>query len=1591
MNQTKFPLWVWLFLYPFLTFSQTTITGELQKWHAVTLTFNGPNTSENNSKNPFLDYRLNVTFTSPKGEKFIVPGFYAADGNAAETSATSGNKWRVRFSPNATGEWSYNASFRTGTNVAVNLNKDAGNPTSFNGASGSFTISNSTKTAPDNRARGRLNYVGERYLRFAETGAYFLKAGSDSPENLLAYNDFDNTIAKKTWNPHAQDWRSGDPKWKGDRGKELVGAINYLASKGMNAFSFLTLSVKGDGKDVWPWTASSNDKLDGNTGTDAQNRLRYDVSKLAQWEILFTHADAKGMYLHFKTQETENDRLLDNGELGVQRKLYYRELIARFGHHLALNWNLGEEHNFYQELNDRQNTRVKSYANYIRTVDPYQNHIVIHSFPDTWHQEGLYRPLLGNNSVLTGASTQIHINSVHADVKKWILESKNAGKQWVVANDEQGGHQAGVTADANFSGNRGSLADNRKDTRHKVLWGTLMAGGAGVEYYFGYNTGETDLTAQNLRSRDMKWNDAKLALDFFNNYLPFWEMETSDGLTSSTNDFCFSKRNETYVIYLPNGGSTNLNLAGANGNFNIRWFDPKNGGALKKGSVADITGGGTRGIGNPPGNSSSDWVVLVQKNDVVSGTEKKCSFDLSAISDFTNTNVSGFSPAYVDDARNALAIDAAKYKNSYAAAETIFGGDTEVYDITLNTLTELDGESSYTLSVNGTVVGTYKNPTTTTDYLPSSKLFEGIRVQNGDLIRVTFNSHTNGKIPEGNGTAFSRGRWTSLNFKCQSTVPPASPDECVADAEERNGRVVLEAESLNIASGWVSKSSINGFSGRGYIDWQGDDSFNVPGKGTITAKIKINTPGTYLFQWRNKVGEGTNTTERNDSWLRFPDADDFFGQRGSSIVYPKGSGKSPNPNGASSDGWFKVYLGGTTNWTWASSTSDHDSHKIYVTFRNSGIYTMEISGRSKHHLIDRIVLSANGVDATSLSLPETVCSNGDIPVSVSSVALDPKSASIDVGTTLHLSATVSPADASNKKVLWTSSNPAIASIDQNGIVSALAPGEVRFVVTTEDGQHTDEARITVNESSGQSVPVQRIYVTPQRFTLEEGQTDRLSYEITPSNATNQNAVWSSSDTSIALVDQEGVVRALKAGTAKIMARSLDGNKLSDATLTVTKRTGDTGAVEGVEVAPKSTKVVIGNSLVLTYSVIPKNAPNTKVIWSSNDDAIATVNQNGVVTGISLGHAVITVTTEDGGYSASVDLEVIKAPTIDIPVQNVYVTPQKLTFEVGQTVVLQAKITPLNASNQNLIWTSSDATIAKVDANGMVTALKEGVVEIEAMTEDGRRRSDATLTIVPGSGDKVSVSGIELNPAFLILKKGEARKLIYTINPINATNKTVIWSSEDGQLASVDQNGWVTALQEGSVTISATTVDGNFVGTTTVSIVLEEEVLIPLKNIYVTPQRLTLAVGQSKQLSYIATPLNASNTRVTWKSMDERIAIVDQSGKVTALKPGKVEIEATSEDGRLKSDATLTVIANLESEKGSILTYPNPTHDELRVDGIIGKQGWIGVYGYNGVLKKQVRVEGDGTQIVSLAGLPTGMYVVKVIDEEKIETRTIIKL
>lgn len=508
--------------------ASVSFSGETRLWHPIALTLEGPDADEAGATNPFTDYAFSVTFTQGNTQ-MTVPGYFAACGTAAETGCTSGTSWRAHFTPHLQGQWSYEVSFLAGTDVALTGIGTAVTP--FDGETGSFTVGASDKSGADLRAadNGRLTQQNSHYLLFAD-GRPFFKVGADSPENTLAYDDFDATpnrgSRRKDWWPHLDDYGSSANAsaylWQGSKGQELLGAWTYLAEQGVNAVSFLTFSLGGDDENIFPHLLRVSVTDYNGLGRNAQwdsgvHHDRFDVSKLDQWDRVFSYADELGLFLHFKTMETENDQLMDGGAFGRERQIYYRELVARFGHHLALNWNLGEEYTLSSQT-------ARDTLAYLDEIDPYDHLRVLHTYPGEWDQR--YGPLEGNQSALTGASIQTgnaNFNDVRSTVTEWVSRSRTANDPWVVALDEPGSAGRGVATDASYPNGQlpqtRNQSDNRDAVRGKVLWNTFTAGGAGVEYYYGYQTGCDDLLCQDHETRESKWEDAAIAATFFDTHV----------------------------------------------------------------------------------------------------------------------------------------------------------------------------------------------------------------------------------------------------------------------------------------------------------------------------------------------------------------------------------------------------------------------------------------------------------------------------------------------------------------------------------------------------------------------------------------------------------------------------------------------------------------------------------------------------------------------------------------------------------------------------------------------------------------------------------------------------------------------------------------------------------------------------------------------------------------------------------------------------------------------------------------------------------------------------------------------------------------
>ncbi|QVY64088.1 DUF5060 domain-containing protein [Polaribacter sp. Q13] len=940
INKRSFSLYFLLLIFNFTFFSQGKIEGKLEKWNKITIHFNYEEFSENDEDNPFLNYRLNVTFKNGN-EEITIPGFFATDGNAAETSSKKGVVWQVRFMPNKIGKWTYKASFKKGNEIAINDDEKTGESVGFDGTSGSFIIKESK-----NRTEGRLVYKNERYLQYSESNKPFLKGGANSPETFLAYYEFDETPATHKYQPHFKDWTKGDPTWQNGKGKNIIGALNYLASTGMNSVFFLTMNVQGDGDDVWPW-ATKND------------RTRFDTSKLDQWEIVFDHMDNLGLMLHIVTQETENELLLDIGELKTQRKLYYRELIARFAHHLAITWNLGEENGpVHWSPKGQNDADRKAMAKYIKTHDPYHNFVALHTHSIPKEQDLYLEPLLGYE-YLDGPSMQTaNPNLIHNITKKWVNESQLTGKNWVVSQDEIGPADAGAKPDADDP--------NHDAIRKEVLWGNFMAGGAGVEWYFGYKFAHNDLNCEDWRSRENVWNQTKYALNFFNKYLPFNKMHAADGLTDNLDDYVFAENDNTYAIYVPEVKETKINLFGSTKKYIIKWYNPRTGGELVNGTVKKITGGGEKSIGFPP-NKDKDWVALIKstKKEKESSQEKEQKIiSLNAIQDFDLLEKDGLS-YYKDFPNNVLAINASEEnnRNKFATAIAKFKGVTGVYNFTFVTTAENDGESEYVIKINGTTLDTIKNARVSESFKSIRHQVNAVFLHVNDIIEITSKAVTNGLIPEGNETAWSRGRWNSITF----TPKDYSLLKILADTkpfEEKDGMLEIEAENYHYKSNnstkrnWVVRSLDDKISATNYSKSAhknsyiqalpdtrvthedtlilGENFFPVSGTGgVISYKIIINNPGKYYI-WVNALSTGT---EDNGVHVGF------------------------NENWQES-GARMQWCDGKNKWTWSSAQRMPDNHcgkekTIYLNFDKTGEYVLSFSMREDGFKMDRFILTKN--------------------------------------------------------------------------------------------------------------------------------------------------------------------------------------------------------------------------------------------------------------------------------------------------------------------------------------------------------------------------------------------------------------------------------------------------------------------------------------------------------------------------------------------------------------------------------------------------------------------------------------------------------
>lgn len=362
-----------------------------------------------------------------------------------------------------------------------------------------------------------------------------------------------------------------------------------------------------------------------------------------------------------------------------------------------------------------------------------------------------------------------------------------------------------------------------------------------------------------------------------------------------------------------------------------------------------------------------------------------------------------------------------------------------------------------------------------------------------------------------------------------------------------------------------------------------------------------------------------------------------------------------------------------------------------------------------------------------------------------------------------------------------------------------------------------------------SVNVTQISLNASKATItiykneKYGKTYQLKATVSPSDATNTSVTWASSNTKVAKVDANGKVTSVKKGTAVITATAADGSG-KKASCTITVATSTKTIVQKIALNTSAATITIyhnesfGKFLQMETTVTPTKASNPAVSWSSSNTSVATVNSTGRVVSVSVGEATITAKAKDGsGKSASCKITVNTSPNTIVKSVKLNASTGTITVykneKYGKAFQLKATVSPSNATNPAVAWKSSNEKVAKVDANGKVISIKKGTAVITATAKDGSGRS-ASCTIKVVASSKRIMLGITMSKTSLTLYNTQDKNFTYqyqlkaTLNPANASNKTIKWTSSNTKVATVSSTGLVKGVGEGSATITAAAQDGS---------------------------------------------------------------------------------------------------------------------------------------------------------------------------------------
>ncbi len=518
------------------------------------------------------------------------------------------------------------------------------------------------------------------------------------------------------------------------------------------------------------------------------------------------------------------------------------------------------------------------------------------------------------------------------------------------------------------------------------------------------------------------------------------------------------------------------------------------------------------------------------------------------------------------------------------------------------------------------------------------------------------------------------------------------------------------------------------------------------------------------------------------------------------------------------------------------------------------------------------------------SLEETCLVKVVKKTEVSSIKLNKSTVSLYKGYKWQLSSTVYPTNATFKNVKWTSSNANVVTVDSTGKLWAMGKGTATVTCTSVDNP-------MVKASCTVKVYIKTAAVTLNKtsVSLYEGEYGKLVPTIYPTDASVKTVTWKSLDPSIAIVSRNGTLLGVKAGTTYVTCTTVNGGFVAKCKVTVTKIIKTTS----VKLPRTSVSINDGSTAQFAYTVYPSNASNKSVTWSSSNVNVVKVYSNGKIYAVNPGTAVITCKTNDTGKTAKCTVTV-KAVTPT----SVKINKTSVNINYNKTLQLTATVSPSNATNKAVKWSSSDPSVVYVNSNGVIKGLKPGKsAVISCTTVSGQKTAKCTVKVNP-----ISVTKVTINRTSATIAPGKTVTIVPTVYPSNATNKTVRWTTSNSAVATVSSSGVVKGVADGKAVIGCVTNDGGFVAVC----VVEVKTVLPI-GVMLDKSNVRANVGVSFKITATIVPETATNKTVVWTSSDTAVAKVDSTGKVTPVGKGTCEIKARTVSGNCVAICKLTVV------------------------------------------------------------------------------------